>query len=123
MNEVLSQDAACCKRNLSLTTYQVVPMTSMVGMIEWLDNTMPLKSIIANEVARKFPTSQTPMGTWYAKFERLIKKGAALTKKDPSHSEVYGAHFLYVGSVVYACAHACVCLRVCLCDCLCSVRV
>ena len=53
MNEILRNDPACQKRNLSITTYQVVPMTSKVGMLEWLQNTKPIKAIIEEEIAKK----------------------------------------------------------------------
>lgn len=31
---------------------QVVPMTTRVGMIEWLNNTMPLKEIIEKQLSK-----------------------------------------------------------------------
>jgi DNA-dependent protein kinase catalytic subunit len=52
MNEIFVQNPACCKRRLAIKTYQVVPMTSKVGIIEWLENTRPLKEIIEEEIAR-----------------------------------------------------------------------
>jgi DNA-dependent protein kinase catalytic subunit len=52
MNEIFRNDPACRKRNLAITTYQVVPMTSKVGMLEWLQNTKPIKAIIEEEMAK-----------------------------------------------------------------------
>ncbi|XP_048576196.1 DNA-dependent protein kinase catalytic subunit isoform X3 [Nematostella vectensis] len=46
MNEVMSEDPACSQRNLRLRTYQVIPMTQRVGLIEWLKNTKPLKELL-----------------------------------------------------------------------------
>ncbi|XP_064600499.1 DNA-dependent protein kinase catalytic subunit-like [Liolophura sinensis] len=46
MNEVFDKDASCRHRKLHLTTYQVIPMTPRVGLIEWLDNTVPLKEFL-----------------------------------------------------------------------------
>jgi DNA-dependent protein kinase catalytic subunit len=43
MNEIFVHTAATCKRRLAIKTYQVVPMTGKVGMIEWLNDTRPLK--------------------------------------------------------------------------------
>jgi DNA-dependent protein kinase catalytic subunit len=43
MNEIFLRTAATCKRRLAIKTYQVVPMTGKVGMIEWLNDTRPLK--------------------------------------------------------------------------------
>ena len=36
---------------LMARTYTVIPMTSKVGLLEWVPNTAPLKSIIQNEMA------------------------------------------------------------------------
>ncbi|XP_028413162.1 DNA-dependent protein kinase catalytic subunit-like [Dendronephthya gigantea] len=48
MNDVMRDDAACHQRNLSLKTYKVIPMTSRIGVIEWLENTTVLKEFIRN---------------------------------------------------------------------------
>uniref|UniRef100_A0A8B9LUH8 DNA-dependent protein kinase catalytic subunit n=1 Tax=Astyanax mexicanus TaxID=7994 RepID=A0A8B9LUH8_ASTMX len=47
MNIILSQDAACSQRSLMLRTYQVIPMTSRIGLIEWMENTCTLKDFLA----------------------------------------------------------------------------
>eukprot|EP01087_Luapelamoeba_hula_P000112 TRINITY_DN10064_c0_g1_i1.p1 TRINITY_DN10064_c0_g1~~TRINITY_DN10064_c0_g1_i1.p1 ORF type:complete len:1634 (-),score=246.38 TRINITY_DN10064_c0_g1_i1:51-4931(-) len=52
MNEIFVQNPQCSKRRLAIKTYQVVPMTPKVGIIEWLENTRPLKEIIEEEIAR-----------------------------------------------------------------------
>ncbi|XP_077348787.1 DNA-dependent protein kinase catalytic subunit isoform X2 [Lithobates pipiens] len=46
MNIILSQDAACSQRYMQIKTYQVVPMTPRIGIIEWLENTCTLKDFI-----------------------------------------------------------------------------
>ncbi|TRY56699.1 hypothetical protein DNTS_012969 [Danionella cerebrum] len=46
MNIILSQDAACSQRSLSLRTYQVIPITSRIGLIEWMENTSTLKDFL-----------------------------------------------------------------------------
>ncbi|KAM5158207.1 DNA-dependent protein kinase catalytic subunit [Mantella aurantiaca] len=46
MNIILSQDAACSQRYMQIKTYQVIPMTTRIGMIEWLENTCTLKDFI-----------------------------------------------------------------------------
>lgn len=43
MNEIFLHAALTCKRRLAIKTYQVVPMSSKVGIIEWLNDTRPLK--------------------------------------------------------------------------------
>eukprot|EP00455_Lapot_gusevi_P005433 TRINITY_DN12319_c0_g1_i7.p1 TRINITY_DN12319_c0_g1~~TRINITY_DN12319_c0_g1_i7.p1 ORF type:complete len:437 (+),score=120.35 TRINITY_DN12319_c0_g1_i7:208-1518(+) len=46
MNEILARDAMCGRRGLKLVTYEVVPMTRRLGVLQWLQNTAPLKLII-----------------------------------------------------------------------------
>ncbi|KAJ8369167.1 hypothetical protein SKAU_G00091950 [Synaphobranchus kaupii] len=48
MNTVLSQDSSCSQRNMLLHTYQVVPMTSRIGLIEWIGNTCTLKDFLCS---------------------------------------------------------------------------
>jgi hypothetical protein len=45
-----SDDARCAKRGLTLRTYNVVPMTSHVGLIEWV----PGESSFINHFIRQF---------------------------------------------------------------------
>jgi len=35
-----------------MKTYSVVPMTSKVGIIEWIENTKPLKEIMEEQLAK-----------------------------------------------------------------------
>uniref|UniRef100_A0A3B5QIU8 DNA-dependent protein kinase catalytic subunit n=1 Tax=Xiphophorus maculatus TaxID=8083 RepID=A0A3B5QIU8_XIPMA len=40
MNIVLSHDTSCTRRGLQLRTYQVIPITTRIGLIEWMENTL-----------------------------------------------------------------------------------
>uniref|UniRef100_A0A8C4S1N9 DNA-dependent protein kinase catalytic subunit n=1 Tax=Erpetoichthys calabaricus TaxID=27687 RepID=A0A8C4S1N9_ERPCA len=51
MNIILSRDAACSQRNLQLKTYHVIPMTTRIGLIEWLENTCTLKEFLLNRMS------------------------------------------------------------------------
>nr|XP_033789602.1 DNA-dependent protein kinase catalytic subunit isoform X2 [Geotrypetes seraphini] len=51
MNIILSQDAACSQRNMQIKTYQVIPMTARLGLIEWLENTSTLKEFLYNSMS------------------------------------------------------------------------
>ncbi|KAG2458009.1 PRKDC kinase, partial [Polypterus senegalus] len=51
MNIILSRDAACSQRNLQLKTYHVIPMTTRIGLIEWLENTCTLKEFLLNKMS------------------------------------------------------------------------
>ncbi|XP_041817023.1 DNA-dependent protein kinase catalytic subunit isoform X2 [Chelmon rostratus] len=46
MNILLSHDAACTHRGLQLCTYQVVPISTRIGLIEWMENTCTLKEFL-----------------------------------------------------------------------------
>eukprot|EP01125_Pyxidicula_operculata_P008002 TRINITY_DN2699_c0_g1_i1.p1 TRINITY_DN2699_c0_g1~~TRINITY_DN2699_c0_g1_i1.p1 ORF type:complete len:2900 (-),score=828.74 TRINITY_DN2699_c0_g1_i1:54-8009(-) len=53
MNQILKNDNQSSKRKLHINTYKVVPMTNRVGIIQWIENTKPLKSIIEQEIAKQ----------------------------------------------------------------------
>ncbi|XP_053571003.1 LOW QUALITY PROTEIN: DNA-dependent protein kinase catalytic subunit [Bombina bombina] len=53
MNIILSHDAACSQRHMQLKTYQVIPMTTRIGLIEWLDNTCTMKDFIMNAMSEE----------------------------------------------------------------------
>jgi DNA-dependent protein kinase catalytic subunit len=46
INDLLKSDSRCYQRNLSLKTYQVIPMTSKLALTEWLPDTRTLKEVI-----------------------------------------------------------------------------
>ena len=49
MNDIFSEDANCLQRELRINTFQVIPMTKSLGVLEWVDNTMPIKSVLQKE--------------------------------------------------------------------------
>ncbi|XP_029002542.1 DNA-dependent protein kinase catalytic subunit isoform X2 [Betta splendens] len=53
MNILLSHDAVCTHRDLQLRTYQVIPITTRVGLIEWMENTCTLKEFLYNTMTKK----------------------------------------------------------------------
>uniref|UniRef100_A0A8C0EHT4 DNA-dependent protein kinase catalytic subunit n=1 Tax=Bubo bubo TaxID=30461 RepID=A0A8C0EHT4_BUBBB len=53
MNIILSQDATCSQRNMRLKTYQVIPMTTRLGLIKWLENTCTLKDFLKNSMSEE----------------------------------------------------------------------
>ncbi|XP_069813698.1 DNA-dependent protein kinase catalytic subunit isoform X2 [Dendropsophus ebraccatus] len=56
MNIILCQDAACKQRYMQLKTYQVIPMTTRIGIIEWLENTCTLKEFILSTLTKSEQT-------------------------------------------------------------------
>lgn len=46
MNQIMAQDPVCRPKRFKLRTYQVVPMTPRVGLIEWMTGTTTLKDFL-----------------------------------------------------------------------------
>jgi len=53
MNQIFKRDPHTSKRKLRIHTYKVIPMTNRVGIIEWIENTRPLKAIIEEEISKE----------------------------------------------------------------------
>nr|XP_018666849.1 DNA-dependent protein kinase catalytic subunit isoform X1 [Ciona intestinalis] len=68
-NQLLESDMGCRKRNLSMRTYQVIPISSKVGMIEWVDNVVPYIEFISQQAKRMNCNSciTEPARTWIPK--------------------------------------------------------
>lgn len=49
INELLKSDPKCYARNLNIRTYQVIPMTSKLALIEWMPDTVTFKSIFEQD--------------------------------------------------------------------------
>ncbi|KAI1243372.1 hypothetical protein IHE44_0000969 [Lamprotornis superbus] len=76
MNIILSQDATCSQRNMQLKTYQVIPMTSRLGLIKWLENTCTLKEFLKNSMSEEEDTSYySPRGPRATYSEWLSRMG------------------------------------------------
>ena len=52
MNLIFKQDPECAKANIHLKTFQVVPLSKRLGVLEWVQNTEPLKALITRELNR-----------------------------------------------------------------------
>nr|XP_054607336.1 DNA-dependent protein kinase catalytic subunit isoform X2 [Nothobranchius furzeri] len=53
MNILLSHDTSCTNRGLQLRTYQVVPLNTRIGLIEWMENTCTLKEFLCNTMTEQ----------------------------------------------------------------------
>uniref|UniRef100_A0A3Q1ES12 DNA-dependent protein kinase catalytic subunit n=1 Tax=Acanthochromis polyacanthus TaxID=80966 RepID=A0A3Q1ES12_9TELE len=51
MNILLSHDTSCTHRGLQLRTYQVIPISTRIGLIEWMENTCTLKEFLYNTMS------------------------------------------------------------------------
>lgn len=52
MNTIFTDDPTCMNRQLYIKTFNVIPMTNRLGVLEWVDNTEPMKNIINREYMR-----------------------------------------------------------------------
>ncbi|XP_068160133.1 DNA-dependent protein kinase catalytic subunit [Antennarius striatus] len=53
MNILLSHDTACTHRGLQLRTYQVIPISTRIGLIEWMENTCTLKDFLCGAMTEE----------------------------------------------------------------------
>ncbi|XP_070581112.1 DNA-dependent protein kinase catalytic subunit-like [Ptychodera flava] len=86
MNDILAQDPSCSRRSLKLVTYEVIPMTPRIGMIEWVDNCQPLKQFI--DTARTDQERKMSLAA-RDKHNEFVSKFAG-AKKNNGHSVRYG---------------------------------
>jgi hypothetical protein len=52
MNDVFSHDVDCSKREFRIGTFNVIPVKKNLGVMEWVKNTTPLKSVIEKEMSK-----------------------------------------------------------------------
>ncbi|XP_062426360.1 DNA-dependent protein kinase catalytic subunit [Rhea pennata] len=89
MNIILSQDAACSQRNMQLKTYQVIPMTTRLGLIKWLENTCTLKEFLKNSMSEgeyfNYNSKKGPRAT----YNEWLSKMAGKTQGVPRYQVMY----------------------------------
>ncbi|XP_061821672.2 DNA-dependent protein kinase catalytic subunit isoform X1 [Nerophis lumbriciformis] len=83
MNLLLSRDAACARRGLQLRTYQVIPINTRIGLIEWMENTCTLKDFLSATMTEneslKAAGSVDVYNKWLSTF-KPSKSDAPITK-------------------------------------------
>ncbi|KAI8329229.1 hypothetical protein BC941DRAFT_384857 [Chlamydoabsidia padenii] len=52
-NELIRKEPYCKKHDVHLTTYNVIPMATNIGMIEWVQDTKPLRNCIEEQLNNK----------------------------------------------------------------------
>ncbi|CAG8455683.1 16904_t:CDS:10, partial [Cetraspora pellucida] len=70
MNELMRKDYFCSQRKIELITYKVVPITGSLGIIEWINDTKPLRSFIEKELsdASDIENTQNEHMNWVNKY-------------------------------------------------------
>jgi len=54
-----TQDPNCHNRKLKLSTFQVVPISNRAGVLEWINNTIPLKMMIEDQMGEGKEVART----------------------------------------------------------------
>ena len=49
MNGLLQRDPECVQRDLRLQTYKVIPLSTQLGLLEWVDNTVPVQTALERQ--------------------------------------------------------------------------
>ncbi|KAG2173613.1 hypothetical protein INT43_005031, partial [Umbelopsis isabellina] len=71
MNGILHKNEFCSRQGIHLTTYNVIPMTSSIGVIEWLEHTKPIRACLEETPVRKnqMVRLQEAYRSWVANFK------------------------------------------------------
>lgn len=81
MNDIMAKDPQCSRQKIQIGTYKVIPMSGSLGILEWVDNTKPLRHCIEGEVVRKdlWKKSQEKYSKFVASFKGdMMGKQSAL---------------------------------------------
>lgn len=92
VNRLLAKDQEAQQRELHIKTYAVLPLTEETGLIEWVNDIVPLRSIVRGEQQRigKLPDS----GTVQAKHNSMSKQRFHDEWGVPAHPAVLDKFFL-----------------------------
>ncbi|KAK2527806.1 Prkdc [Columba livia] len=84
MNIILSQDAMCSQRNMQLKTYQVIPVTTRLGLIKWLENTCTLKEFLKNSMSEEedvnYNSQKGPRATYSEWLYKMSGKAQGISR-------------------------------------------
>jgi DNA-dependent protein kinase catalytic subunit len=69
INKALETDINCRRRHLSINTYNVIPLSQILGMIQWIDETKSLKEFVQFSM-----TDKTIINTVSLKYQNWIEK-------------------------------------------------
>ncbi|KAL8000663.1 putative serine/threonine-protein kinase ATM [Plasmopara halstedii] len=113
MNQIFKADPRCRDQKLSLTTYNVIPMTQEIGLLEWIDGTSTLKGLVEAQLqidercvglksnnSQKLDLFNTTAAKAYESF-LLEQRGATYSAKVvASRSEDVVDHFAKVHAMI-----------------------
>ena len=97
INDLLKSDPRCYQRNLTIKTYQVIPMTNKLALIEWLADTKTLQSIIyeaKTDEENKLWDLNNPRQLYQGFIQECVKNEVKeLKSSNPTPEDVYGAFY------------------------------
>ncbi|KAJ3184182.1 hypothetical protein HDU87_005028 [Geranomyces variabilis] len=85
MNSIMRENGRC--GDLALRTYKVIPMSTTLGMLEWVPNTKPLREVLTSMPG--YSEEQSRAENRHDLFVRSFSKSGAT----PSYGELYGNMF------------------------------
>ncbi|CAF1501508.1 unnamed protein product [Didymodactylos carnosus] len=102
MNDLYSNDPNCNQSyssQINVRTYKVIPMTTKIGIIEWLDNTKTLKDVLdssyTDEESQEMQTNITdPRAKYYEFFTKVWSKVPDKSSQSTATS-VYGESYIH----------------------------
>ena len=60
MNAIWSRDAECAARALAVRTFAVIPLSPFTGLLEWVDETEPIKAVLEGGHKRFMRAKKSP---------------------------------------------------------------
>lgn len=87
MNHIYKDDPGCSPLNVNIVTYQVVPLTLSLGLVEWVDDAVPLQDFVDSAVAKD--TLQSAEKEQAKACNEFLSKGG---RKDANRCEVLYSH-------------------------------
>ncbi|KAL9555838.1 hypothetical protein MBANPS3_002175 [Mucor bainieri] len=77
MNDAVKKNKFCSSQNIQIATYKVIPMASSLGIIEWVDNTKPLKACMEEQGSPELlANARRKYGRWITSNKRSAKNMA-----------------------------------------------
>ncbi|XP_053980704.1 DNA-dependent protein kinase catalytic subunit-like [Hylaeus volcanicus] len=96
MNKTLHIDTACKQRQLFIDTYQVIPLSKTVGLIQWIENTRSLEELIHFTLSKE---ERAQYNSIYSQFKEWIRVAAPFKNE---HERYKMATIKYSASKVIA---------------------
>lgn len=83
MNIILKRDLQARRRKLSIRTYKIVPLCPQAGVIEWIENTIPLGDLLKTNHVRIRPKDWTPK-----KIRQMMSEQKTINSKLSAYNDI-----------------------------------